>query len=208
MTPHRLDPPSPLAEPIEAAATAGSTGTHAHVAGPLCRLRERCAATCRRCGSFDFGPSSGDGRRQSHGAPPLARQGHSFRARLRHARSDRGVDAVIRPLQLRAQWSARILDLVTFLVSHKGRFPRGDSPDIAERRRAAWVDRQRSLHRRGVLPAWRAARLEALPGWTWAPTQSYCGYRWSYAGPAPRPPVARASRPATSAVAQARRRGL
>lgn len=60
------------------------------------------------------------------------------------------------------KWIARLARLRAFLHIEK-RMPRYRSSDPTERALAAWVHKQRYLHRRGKLPANRVAALRRLP---------------------------------------------
>lgn len=59
-------------------------------------------------------------------------------------------------------WMARLGRLRAFLHTEK-RMPRYRSSDPTERALAAWVHKQRYLHRRGKLPANRVTALRQLP---------------------------------------------
>jgi excisionase family DNA binding protein len=68
-------------------------------------------------------------------------------------------------------WEQHYAKLQTFVerTAH-ARVP--NSHVEGDERLGEWVRAQRRFYRRGILPADRAARLEALPGWMWGPKES------------------------------------
>ena len=63
---------------------------------------------------------------------------------------------------LEEQWGRACAELAEFLVN-ENRMPRYRSSLESERALAAWVHKQRYLHRRGVLASHRVTALQAMP---------------------------------------------
>lgn len=61
---------------------------------------------------------------------------------------------------------AKAVALLTEFVICNGRLPTG-STVFKGTRIGGWMLQQRTRYRTGKMPAWRVARLEAVPGWEW-----------------------------------------
>ena len=74
------------------------------------------------------------------------------------------------------RWQRRYKEVQVFYKSN-GRLPASDC-DKVERDLANWIRSQRTLHRRGALPAIRVTLMDMVPGWDATPPRTTLDDHW------------------------------
>lgn len=70
----------------------------------------------------------------------------------------------------RSAWTLRFEQVKAFVWEHR-RLPSSAADDEHEADLGAWLNQQRTQHRRDPISAYRVSALESLPNWTWNPRE-------------------------------------